>query len=50
VERVVDPIVDEDQKQMTGKSVSVYNPVKPVFLVKGAAMSTAMASWICTWL
>jgi len=48
VERVVDPIVDEDQKQMTGKSVSVYNPVKPVFLVKGAAMSTAMESWICT--
>jgi hypothetical protein len=38
VERVVDPIVDEDESQMTGKSVSVDHPVEPVFLVKGAAM------------
>jgi len=38
VERVVDPIVDEDENKMTGKSVSVDHPAKPVFLVKGAAM------------
>lgn len=38
VERVVDPIVDEDERQMTGKSVSVDHPVTPVFLVKGATM------------
>jgi hypothetical protein len=38
VERVVDPIVDVDENKMTGKSVSVDHPLKPVFLVKGAVM------------
>jgi hypothetical protein len=38
VERVVDEIVDVNERQMTGKSVSVDHPSKPVFLVKGAAM------------
>jgi hypothetical protein len=38
VKRVNDPIVDEDESQMTGKSISVDHPVEPVFLVKGAAM------------
>jgi hypothetical protein len=33
------PIFDpEDKKQMIGKNIGVDNPVKPVFLVKGATM------------
>jgi hypothetical protein len=38
VRRVVDPVIDEDERKPTGKSVSVDRREKPVFLVKNAVM------------
>jgi hypothetical protein len=38
VRRVFDPIVDEDKRKPTGKSVSVNRREKPMFLVKNAVM------------
>lgn len=38
VRRVFDPIVDEDERKPTGKSVSVSGREEPVFLVKNAQM------------
>jgi len=38
VRRVFDPVIDEDERKPTGKSVSVGRREKPVFLVKNAVM------------
>lgn len=38
VSRVFDPIVDDGTKQMTGKRVSVSQPISPIFLVKNVTM------------
>jgi hypothetical protein len=38
VRRVIDPVIDEDERKPTGKSVNVDRSEKPVFLVKNAVM------------
>jgi len=38
IRRVIDPVIDEDERKPTGKSVSVNRSEKPLFLVKNAMM------------